>query len=566
MFSIRVEYLTGRAVATRYNDRTAAEWPPHPGRVFAAMVAAWADTERPDPDERVALDWLASLPPPSLAFSSASLRGIQPRRGEGRVVPVTHFVPVNDASLVGDPSREREGLTAAEVALKSATPAERRSAERAMAKAQASFEQAVRTSVMAPVKWTDAALEQASSVLPEHRKRQARTFPSVTAEDPVVWFTWSAEQAEAHAAALARILDRVASVGHSSSLVTCALVPSSPPPLLVPDPDGAEVLRVAASDTVARLQEAHTRHRGLEPRVTPLRFVRYGPPGARARIDATASVNSGEWIVLRRVGGARLSVTAGVSVASAVRAALMRYADQPVHEALSGHRPDGSPGRSPHVAVVPLPDVAHPHANGALLGVALALPRTLDEAGRRAVLRAVARWEAEARASSGLEDDETPALRVLLGRAGVVEVERVAWGEPQLSGLRSDTWAGPAQTWVSVTPVALDRNPGNLNHVDPRHKAEAWNSAEAIVGDACGHVGLPYPVAVVATSAPQVEGSAPVRAWPAYPPTASKTRRVKVHARVTFAEPVVGPVLLGAGRYYGLGLFRPADEEADHGK
>ncbi len=33
-----------------------------------------------------------------------------------------------------------------------------------------------------------------------------------------------------------------------------------------------------------------------------------------------------------------------------------------------------------------------------------------------------------------------------------------------------------------------------------------------------------------------------------------KFARVCVHAEVEFAEPVEGPVLLGAGRYFGVGL------------
>ena len=39
MFAIRVECLTGRYVATAYDDRSRAEWPPHPARLFSALVA-----------------------------------------------------------------------------------------------------------------------------------------------------------------------------------------------------------------------------------------------------------------------------------------------------------------------------------------------------------------------------------------------------------------------------------------------------------------------------------------------------------------------------------------------
>lgn len=48
MLAVEIELLTGRYVATQFNDRNKPEWPPHPGRLFCALVAAWADTEEPD--------------------------------------------------------------------------------------------------------------------------------------------------------------------------------------------------------------------------------------------------------------------------------------------------------------------------------------------------------------------------------------------------------------------------------------------------------------------------------------------------------------------------------------
>ena len=51
MFAIAIELLAGRYTATRFNDRAEPEWPPHPARLFSAMVAAWADSDDPDPAE-----------------------------------------------------------------------------------------------------------------------------------------------------------------------------------------------------------------------------------------------------------------------------------------------------------------------------------------------------------------------------------------------------------------------------------------------------------------------------------------------------------------------------------
>jgi CRISPR-associated protein Csb2 len=44
---------------------------------------------------------------------------------------------------------------------------------------------------------------------------------------------------------------------------------------------------------------------------------------------------------------------------------------------------------------------------------------------------------------------------------------------------------------------------------------------------------------------------------PAFPPDAGRLRRSLVHASLEFEVEVRGPILLGAGRYTGLGLFRP---------
>lgn len=121
MLVLRLEYLAGRAVATAYNDRGAAEWPPHPARVFSALVATWAEQDPSDsPDaaaERAALEWLERQGPPALAFEEGCARTV-----------MAHFVPVNDVSLL--PSRlgalaakkqeAHEELVAAEAELETA--------------------------------------------------------------------------------------------------------------------------------------------------------------------------------------------------------------------------------------------------------------------------------------------------------------------------------------------------------------------------------------------------------------------------------------------------------------
>jgi CRISPR-associated protein Csb2 len=97
-----------------------------------------------------------------------------------------------------------------------------------------------------------------------------------------------------------------------------------------------------------------------------------------------------------------------------------------------------------------------------------------------------------------------------------------------------------------VTPIELDRYPD-----DP-----FGEEAEATVVTACERVGLPRPASVVLAPASVVLGAPPASQF-ARVDRPGKPPRPRVHAIVTFSEPVAGPVLLGAGRYHGIGLCRP---------
>ena len=61
MIALGVELLMRRAVITRWDNRAETEWPPHPDRLFMALVAAWGDTGE-NLEHRKALEWLEELP------------------------------------------------------------------------------------------------------------------------------------------------------------------------------------------------------------------------------------------------------------------------------------------------------------------------------------------------------------------------------------------------------------------------------------------------------------------------------------------------------------------------
>src|ERR1035441_4257438 len=79
MLAIRIDYLTGVSMATKHDDpsRSSAEWPPHPDRLFSALVAAAADMSDLDSEELAefrALQWLCGLGAPQISVSEARRR------------------------------------------------------------------------------------------------------------------------------------------------------------------------------------------------------------------------------------------------------------------------------------------------------------------------------------------------------------------------------------------------------------------------------------------------------------------------------------------------------------
>ncbi len=562
---IEVNFLTGRFVATCHNDRRQPEWPPHPARLFSALVATWADADEPDVAERAALEWIESQAPPEIAASEAVPRKI-----------VTHFVPVNDISVVPRSWYERraEGvsdLTArlhAELAASGGELTKKAAqVERKLRKERDVEDQVGRAGKTPP--------SSAVAMLPEQRGKQGRFFPSITPDEPRVSFLWDAPAPDEVAEALDRLLRRVARLGHSSSLVSCRLVENASHAAFETGEGGHDVravrhrLRLLSADgsgegghdmravrrgQLAELERRFSRHEGLEPRSLPHVNARYrAVPGPAQQPEGTLRPNTaGQWIVFELMPGYRfIPATRAVELATAMRGALFHYVEDPIPEEISGHLPDGRPTAVPHVAFLPLPYVGFEHADGRLPGLAVSVPDAVGAGARQAVYRAIGNWERAA---------GHDALKLALGARGVVHLCRQR-GPATLISLRPGAWSRASRRWVSATPIALPRHPGRLGGGTAAARARAWASAESAVTLACGHVGLPEPVAVEVSHSSFIKGARPANRFPAFSRNGRDGRPVRrqlIHASVTFEHPVTGPLMLGAGRFLGLGLMRPA--------
>jgi CRISPR-associated protein Csb2 len=549
MFALLVNLLSGRYVATRYNDRDVAEWPPHPARLFSALVASWAENEPDSPqgvEELRALEWLEAQPAPNVVADV-----IPEGARAGRRTVSTVFVPVNDAGVVQQPENQRTELAEAVAELATADGNARPRAEKAVKKAAEALAKRTAAAVAPSTKPSPGTIHEALSLLPEGRKRQGRTFPSITPSTPQVELRW--EQATLPQnldAPMRRLLARVIRLGHSSSFVDVRIVEEAarPPPerTYKPSPSGACTLRWISAGQTARLLAYHDQHSQVEPRVMPCTFVSYEVGEVRAHAPVVESLFNSQWLVLARVSGPRFPISSVVGVARQLNRAMQSVLGAHVPELLSGHRNSGEPSELAHAAIVPLPFVGSPHADGGILGIGVILPRRADDDQRAAVMRSIAR----------LSDDDGQ-LRLLLGDSGQLVLERVGWELPKQRTLWSETWTRPATEWVTATPIALDVNPGNLHDPDPTKRARAFSEAEESVRLAAERIGLPRPASVEVSRSVLLPGAAKPRSYPRFPISKDRPQRVLVHARILFSQPVAGPVLLGAGRYTGLGLCRP---------
>jgi CRISPR-associated protein Csb2 len=557
MLAIGLELLTGRYVATAYNDRSVAEWPPHPARFFSALVATWQDADPAGHDgevELLALRYLEGLPAPVIQCSGLDDAA---RRSAPQV-----FVPVNDVATVSEPNSSK--LEAAEEAL--AAAADERSRKKASADVEKLRKKLLDDTakvVAAPPTFT-ADRDLGARVLPEGRTKQPRTFPSVTPTCPAVAFVWRDEELAAELkSGLVRLLRRLVRLGHSSSMVAARLLDDGEVAALsglttsfVPDDvDGRHVIRWVGRGQVERLGRAFELHKEVEPRVLPAAFVRYreglAPTVEKPRAGVFAHH---DMIVFARVGGPRLPMTSTVGVARQFRKALIAAARDDVPPLLSGHAADGASLDATHLAFVPLPVVGHPYADGAILGVGLVFPRDCSADERRRVLAAIGRLE---QATPGTDDP--PVVHLMLGSSGVLELQRVGWGEDGRTTLQPGWWARSSKTWASATPVALDRHPGNLHDEDPVRRKKAFDEARDSIALAVRRAGYPEPVELDVVRSCVLPGSVKPRAFPRYPVESDRPQRVLVHTRIAFPSSVQGPLLLGAGRYFGLGLHLPVD-------
>ena len=492
MLSLGIELLMGRAIITRWDNREKPEWPPHPDRVFMALVAAWGESGEVT-THRNALEWLEGLDAPALSVPIAvSIRE-----------SFTSYVPVNDLTLRFD---------------------QEKFAKLELAKQQ-------------------EFLTDALKILPENRLKAARSFPAVVPASPTFHLIWkNVELPEEHRAALEALCALVTYLGHSATPVRAWLEETPPEPTLVPtEYEALHQLRVTGNGRTGYLKGRYDA--GLRPQ--PARWQGYAAANQTPGVPTFDGPFDPGLFVFRQVGGRRFGLESCGLIADALRKLLMKRFGEDAPEWLSGHAEDDSVSKAPRPAYLPLGFVDHDHADGHLLGLAIAVPNEFSRDNAVTLLDLLT-------GTRFGEEDGVPYLSLEIRNPrfgndviGTLELELEERPErSRQQTLQSRNWIGPARQWKTVTPIVLPQFP------------RRGLSIEDVVAKACLQSGYPEPVSILASLDPQLGGVPHARSFHVKP-RPGRPPRPLFHADIVFPVPVRGPVLIGAGRYAGYGICRP---------
>lgn len=455
---IDIDFLTGRYDAGGDQDRRDGEWPPHPARLFCALVAAARDDS-----DRVALRWLESQPPPTVLAAAE------------------HLTQVRSSYVVTNSTEKKGG----------------------------NLSHPGRTN----------GLRERRHVVPA-QARCRMLWPEADVDADLVL-------------TLDRLARRIPYLGRSTGVVTVtARVRADGAPMDTDEGDLETYLPCRRAEAQASLripypgylEELEGLHEAGMPAWEASRSTGYRRASLAVvpREPAAPSVYSD--VVILRFTQDKPSGRMTTVFTEALRRRVMAVAPDPLPAALHGHDANGTP----HVAFLGLPDVEHEHADGHLIGLAVAVP-DLPVEQRRTIVQGVLGGR-----------DANGCLTLRVPRVGDVEL----CYEPGLVrpwAARPERWRRGGKHWVSATPMVLDRYPRR-------------GDIETEVRHSCLIAGLPAPAQIEISTHPMITGG--VLMLPRDLPATAKGRLFR-HVALTFDTDVAGPMLIGAGRYLGTGLFVP---------
>lgn len=497
-------------IAVRLHDgryHGTGDWPPSPARLFQALVAGAAQGNLLSAEDSAALAWLEQLPPPEI-------KGPSVRRGQR----FTNYVPNNDLDAVGSDPR-RVGEVRAGKLIRPYI-----------------FDVEVPFLYAWRFEPSDDANHRAGEIcaLTERVYQLGRGVDMAWACGEVLDDAALESWLVRHGGALYRPTQ-----GGEGSSLDC------------PIPGSLESLRNRFAANGMRFSRVGEEIEVLFSQAPKPRFrsVRYNSSPIRHLFDlrSTTGDSSFDPYPLVRVSELTLSVR-DKAVDRLTTTLSQRTAE--LKRVLIG-RDATDADKAARVRIVPLPSIGHHHADRSIRRVLVEVPPNCP-IGADDIAWAFSGLAIEA----GEVDTETGEIT---GETRLVPAEE----RTMLRHYGVDTTERHRQ-WRSVTPAALPET-AKRRRIDPRHlreeakdgreRAREQNIASTAVLHALRHAGIDAQVSTIRVQREPFDAKGSrAEAF------ATETRFAKErlwHIEIVFAEPVAGPLLLGDGRYLGLGLMAP---------
>jgi len=209
---LKISFPSGHFHGAEAHDPSMPEWPPHPSRLYSALVAsAYCAGNGMTPQKRQALEWLESQPPPHVIYPDANLLE----------APIS-YVPTGDR--IGQKGK----------------------------KGEEQFEH------------------------PVHSWRQPRHFPyAIILGDPVLYYYWPDNPDEKKLLDIDEIASDVTHVGTSHSMVTVSAHSGETgyQSTLFPSPNGSMYLRIISPGRLAELDEINEQSFGVRRPLPSCEFL-----------------------------------------------------------------------------------------------------------------------------------------------------------------------------------------------------------------------------------------------------------------------------------------------------
>jgi CRISPR-associated protein Csb2 len=479
------------------------EWPPAPARVFQALVAGSARGAEIPAASLHALQWLEALPPPLIA-APVAVHGTK----------VSHFVPNNDADAVGG----RQDRIAEIRTQKTFRPWLLRSSDPIV--------YAWRLPSSDPV--PEQLLEIASDVY-----QLGRGIDMAWAECAALSDEALAESLAAHPGTVHR-----ADGGDQGTALACPVAGSA----------ASLVLRHQAFCDRLQVEGAGRRQRSLfvQPPRPAFATVSYNSRTHRRTYELRALEGSARSLWAWPLhGSAALVAWVRDGMAARLRSALPDRTAV-IDACIAGRTGDGRGTASieRRVRIVPLPSIGHEHVDPAIRRVMVEVPAQCPLAPEDV------HW-----ACSGLE-----LVNPDTGELGPVQLLATS------DSTMAERFGGPAVRWRTITPIAVPHmaargtsttDDGALVRNGGMARMAEERAAVMAVRQALRHAGIRESVAGVHVQRePFDRRGARAEAFAA----ASRFTSNRLwHVELRFEAPREGMLLLGDGRFAGLGLLVPSD-------